>query len=139
MLVQYGIQHQGGPIMGTAPLGSVVNVYLIWYGSGWATAGKASIRSFMQNVGGSDWWGTMGSYMDTAGRYINVDRGSVVLAGEVSITTGKTSLSDNDVWSKVSTSISSGALPNDVNGVYFVLSDASTNQVSDPTQAFCKA
>lgn len=124
--------------MGTASQGGIVNTYIIWYspsGTGWTTTQKTTIRYFLANLGGSSWWGLMGSYMDAAGSYVKVGPGSVTVAGEWSVSGGPASLTDAQIWSQVSSTISGGNLPSDPQGVYFLLTDATVTASS----GFCSS
>ena len=127
--------------MATVPLGAVTNVYLIWYtpsGSGWSPTDKSIIRNFLNNLGGSPWWGIMGSYMDALGSYISAGAKSVAVMGEATVAGRSINMTDNDVWLQVSDAVTSNTFPSDANAVYFVLTDSSVNQgASGSFNGFC--
>lgn len=119
-----------------------VNVYLIWYGgsstsAAWTTAMQTNIRYFFNNLGGSGWWGIMGTLTDTSNRAIST--ASVVVAQEYTLTRQATSVSENGIWTIVKNALSGGKLPVDPNGVYFVLTDASVRVSGSGGGGFCSS
>jgi hypothetical protein len=110
-----GISYHGGGVMNTG-----VNAYVIWYGD-WSTDTATTILPALLNgIGGSSYFKINTTYYDGAQRHVP---NSVTLAGETSdaYSQGSTNLSDNQIGSIVSSAITSGRLPKDANGVYFVL------------------
>ncbi|KAH6592698.1 hypothetical protein BASA61_004464 [Batrachochytrium salamandrivorans] len=100
-----------------------VTVYYIYYGA-WATSQKAIVEDFTKGVGGSDWWNIEKNYYYQASATspkIYVD-GTVKLGATVTdnYSLGR-SLSGNDVPNLIQRYISSGALPESSDAVYFVL------------------
>ncbi len=122
------IYHNGPLMLGT------VNLYLIFYGS-WGPKQVGLMTNWAGHIGGSPYFNINTTYSDWAGRYIS---NSVVLAGTArnAYSLGK-SLSDAQVEQVVTDEISSGGLPMDVNGVYFVLASADVAQTAGFCTAFC--
>ncbi len=119
-----GITYHGGPVMSAG-----VNAYYIWYGN-WAGNTALSILPDLANsIGGS--------------RYYNINTtygvpNAVRFAGSAldSYSHG-TTLSDSGVQAVVAGAISTGAVPKDINGVYFVLTSADVNESSGFCTQYC--
>jgi hypothetical protein len=124
------LTYQGGPVM-VAP----TNIYYIWYGSQWDSASKTVLNTFASSVGGSPYFNINTNYYNAAGTHVV---NSVALAGST-INTGTlgTSLTDANIQSIVSSAITSGALPSDVNGIYFVLTDKTVKATSGFCTQYC--
>ncbi|GJP50599.1 hypothetical protein CLOM_g9748 [Closterium sp. NIES-68] len=119
-----------------------IAVYLVWYGA-FSAAQKALVRAFVASLSPSAdaavtmplWWNINRLYYD---RNLNYISGNVTVGGEVEdagYSLG-TILKDSGVDTLIRNAITSGQLPFDQNGVYFVLSDETVQQVSDGL-AFC--
>ncbi|KAH6567728.1 hypothetical protein BASA62_005943 [Batrachochytrium salamandrivorans] len=109
--------------LGAQVITNPVTVYYIYYGA-WATSQKAIVEDFTKGVGGSDWWNIEKNYYyqaSAASPKIYVD-GTVKLGATVTdnYSLGR-SLSGNDVPNLIQRYISSGALPESSDAVYFVL------------------
>jgi len=122
-----GINYNGGPVMRGA-----VNVYYIYYGS-WTDAQKNLLEGFAGSIGGSPYMGINTTYGDTIG---NVS-GQVAFAGSTVDPGTQTTLADSDIASIVSSALSSGRLPHDPNGVYFVLTAAGIGESSGFLTQYC--
>lgn len=127
-----GIDYHGGPlILGTT------NMYYIWYGN-WSGSNGAAVSiltNLAQQIGGSPYFNINTTYSDGSGR-----------AASNSVAFGKSatdnysrgsSLGDNDIATIVTTAISSGGLPKDTNGVYFVLTSPDVQETSGFCTVYC--
>ena len=115
---------------------SSVNVYIIWYGNwnqpnGTDTAsGQQIVRDFLSNVGNSDYYMINATYGGVTG--------VVTLKGETTDAGSQgTRLSDNKVQAIVGNALTSGALPTDVNGLYFVLTSSNVSESSGFCTRYC--
>jgi hypothetical protein len=123
------ISFHGGPVM-TAPK----NVYYIWYGTSWTSTAQNILTSFAQSIGGSPYFNINTTYTDA--RTVPVIN-AVTFAGSYTYPTSSTSRSDSGAGSVVSSSILSGHLPSDPNGVYFVLTSPEVNETSGFCTQYC--
>jgi hypothetical protein len=125
-----GILYRGGPVM----LGTV-NMYYIWYGDWSGNTATTILTDFAKNVGGSPYFNISTTYYDGTGAHVS---NSVAFAGETndSYSQGK-SLSDAAIKTVVDSSISSGRLPLDTNGIYFVLTSADVTAASGFCTQYC--
>ncbi len=112
-----GITYHGGPIM----LGTT-KIYYIYYGN-WAAEllGRTILQDFASSIGGSPYYAINTGYYDFAARNVsdgvvfggfttdNYSQGLTAVIGEVR------------AQNIVSLAITGGGLPNDPNGIYFVL------------------
>lgn len=124
-----GINYNGGPVMtGT------VNVYYIWYGS-WSANSVSILQNLARNIGGSRYYNINTTYSVPPGQTISnsVNWG---LAATDNYSRGKR-LSDSAVFRVVSSAISSGKLPRDPQGVYFVLTSQDVNETSGFCTRYC--
>jgi hypothetical protein len=131
-----GISYHGGPIMpGT------VNIYYIWYGN-WASGAKPSdsaatqglLNNFIGGLNGSGYEKINSTYKDSS----HTVTGNMVLAGSTTDNySGGTALSDSGIQTVVSSAISSGRLPKDANGLYFVLTSSDVNETSGFCTRYC--
>ena len=127
-----GISYHGGPVMhGT------VNVYYIWYGDWTKDPGANQILTNWANtIGGSPYQNITTTYGDTTGNVSGAIALSVKSTSMASSTFG-TSLSDSSIASIVSKALSTGALPTDSNGVYFVLTAPDIAETSGFLSQYC--
>ncbi|WIA32948.1 hypothetical protein OEZ86_006114 [Tetradesmus obliquus] len=128
------ITYHNGPVM-TKP----VTAYIVWYGN-WPASHPALtiVPEFLSNIGNSAWWNILTTYYDNSA--VGGAKVSPTVTFAKSTTVGYTkgtNPSNADIQSVVTTAISSGALPGDVNGVYFVLSSADVNQNSGFCTNYC--
>lgn len=128
-----GISYHGGPVM----KGNPVHAYVIWYGN-WSGSGsntaatRSLIEHFLGTIGGSNIEKVNTTYGDSSG---NVS-GNVSFSGST-IVSSSTNLSDSGVETQVANAISSGRLPKDTNGVYFVLSSSNISETSGFCTQYC--
>jgi hypothetical protein len=125
-----GIYYHGGPlILGTT------NVYYIWYGSWSGNSATTILTDLAQSINGSSYFSINTTYYDGNGVHVS---NSVSYAGSTtdSYSHGST-LTDSAVQAVVSGAISSGKLPNDTKGVYFVLTSADVNESSGFCTQYC--
>lgn len=128
-----GINYHNGPVMKASP----VHAYIIWYGN-WAGTGsntaatQSLIQHFLGSIGGSNLEKVNTTYGDTTG---NVS-GNVAFSGSTTVSSS-TNLSDSGVLTQVSNAITSGRLPKDTNGVYFVLTSSNINETSGFCTQYC--
>ena len=129
------ITYHGGQLIQTP------TAYVIWYGN-WnrgngtdTPAGQQIVRDFLSSVGGSNYYKINTTY--SAGGYNvsgNVARATAEAAPGYS---HGTKLRDSDVQLIVKEAISSGALPADSNGVYFVLTSSDVSESSGFCTRYC--
>jgi hypothetical protein len=128
-----GINYHGGPVL----KGNPVKYYIIWYGN-WAGTGSNTaatvslVEHFISTLGGSAIEHVATTYGDTTG---NVS-GNVSLGGATFVKSS-TNLNDTSLKTTVSNAITSGALPKDANGVYFVLTSSNINETSGFCTQYC--
>jgi hypothetical protein len=126
--------YHGGPLI-TTPI-----VYLIWYGN-WnqangadTPAAQAVVRDFVRSVGGSPYY-LLNTTASAGGTTIT---GGVTFGGETTDTGSQgTSLTDARVLSVVTSAISSGRLPFNSRGVYFVLTSSNVSETSGFCSQYC--
>jgi hypothetical protein len=129
-VIRPGISYHGGPVLGTP------NVYLIWYGN-WnqsnssdTAAGQQIVRDFLHGLSGSPYYVTNASYGTPSGMF------SVQEEYTDSYSQG-TQLSDSGVQAVVTHAMSSGSLPKDTNGIYFVLTSSDVAETSGFCSQYC--
>jgi hypothetical protein len=125
-----GINYHGGPVM----LGTT-NVYYIWYGNWSGNSATTILTDLANGIGGSPYFNINTTYYNGANQHVS---NSVNYAKSTNVGyTHGTSLSDSAVQAVVSDAVSSGALPTDTNGVYFVLTSADVNESSGFCTQYC--
>jgi hypothetical protein len=120
----------GGRVMS-----GVVHLYAIWYGD-WSATGLARtvVTDALRGFGGTAYAGILGAYTaHGAGAATDVR-----FAGETSdaYSAGKR-LSDTAVRRVVATSVGTGALPRDAQGVYLVLTSPDVRETSGFGRSYC--
>jgi hypothetical protein len=125
-----GINYHGGPVMtGT------VHAYYIWYGNWTGNSATTILTDFMQNIGGSPYYNINTTYYDGSNVHVS---NSVTLAGSTTDNYSQgTAFGDAGVQAIVASAISSGRLPKDTNGVYFVITSADVNETSGFCTQYC--
>jgi len=117
-----GISYHGGPVLTSAP-----NVYLIWYGNWSGNTARTILPTLLTGLNQSPYYNINTTYHDGASRKVP---NAVKLAAETTdgYSQGSTNLSDSNITAVVSSAISSGRLPRDTNGLYFVLTSADVSK-----------
>ena len=128
-----GINYHNGPVM----KGNPVPIYIIWYGN-WSGSGsntaatRSAIEHYVGTLGGTAPMKIDSTYGDTTG---NVS-GNVSFGGST-IVSSSTNLSDTSLRTTVGNAISTGKLPNNPNGLYFVLTSSNINETSGFCTRYC--
>jgi hypothetical protein len=126
----YGISYHGGPIMT-----GITHIYYIWYGNWAGNTTPSILNNLAQKIGGSPRYNTNTTYANASNVKIT---NSVTLAGSTSVAYPYgTALSDAQIQSVVSTAITTGKLPKDANGVYFVLTSKDVTATSGFGTQYC--
>jgi hypothetical protein len=125
-----GISYHGGPVM----TGNV-KVYYIWYGNWINNTARAILTDLASTIGGSPYMGINTTYYDGTNTHVS---GLVEYAGSTddNYSLGS-SLTDANIATIVSTAITSGKLPKDANGAYFVLASADVAERSGFCSQYC--
>ena len=124
-----GINYHGGPlILGTT------NVYYIWYGN-WSGTAQTILTDLANNIGGSPYFNINTTYYN--GSNVHVSNSVHYAGSSTDPYSHGTTLSDSSVQAVVSAAISGGGLPQDTNGVYFVLTSADVNESSGFCTQYC--
>lgn len=129
-----GIQYNGGPVMNQV---NGVNVYFIWYGNWTGSPVPAILTDFISHMGGTPYFNMDTSYYDF-NKFVNGVKDPVVnrvnFGGSVNDNYSLgTYLTDNNIANIVGFAIgpaSARKLPEDPNGVYFVLTSSDVSQAS---------
>jgi hypothetical protein len=125
-----GISYHGGPV-----LVSGVTAYVIWYGNWSGNSATTIIQNFLQSEGGSPYFNINSTYYNGSGTHV---LNKVTYGGSTTDAYSQgTSLTDAQIQAVVSSAISSGGLPKDPNGVYFVLTSADVTASSGFCTQYC--
>jgi len=125
-----GISYHGGPVMTGTP-----TAYYIWYGNWSGNSATTILTDFIQNLGGSPYWNINTTYTDGSGQHPN---NALTYGGSTNDSYSRgTALSDSDIQTIVSSAISSGKLPKNTNGIYFVLTSSDVNATSGFCTQYC--
>lgn len=109
------INYNGGPVVETAP-----TVYIVWYGN-WTTKDKKIIDYYFAHLGGTTQEKINTTYSDSTGKFIqNAVKHSAANDYHDNYSLGK-SINDTGIQTVVANAIKNKHLPNDTNGIYFVL------------------
>jgi hypothetical protein len=126
-----GISYHGGSVM-TATTNTA---YLIWYGNWSGNTATPLLTNLAQSIGGSPYFNINTTYYNRLATHVT---NAVRYGGSTtdSYSQGK-ALDDNAVQAVVSSAITSGRLPSNSNGVYFVLTSADVNETSGFCTQYC--
>lgn len=127
------IVYHGGPILATP------TVYIIWYGS-WSVSDPAIgiLTNLVQHIGGTPYFNINTTYSSSINGVTTPVSGNVGYATSIFDAGSQgTSLTDAKVQAVVSSAITSGKLPKDTNGVYFVLTSAEIKETSGFCTQYC--
>jgi hypothetical protein len=127
------LTNHGGQVI-TTP-----TAYVIWYGN-WAqsngtdtAAGQQIVTDFFSHIGGSPYYKINSTYTGSG------ITGNVTYGGAYTVTgyPQGASLSDAAIQTVVSNAITGGHLPNDANGIYFVLTSSDVTASSGFCTQYC--
>jgi len=126
--------YRGGPLINT-PV-----IYIIWYGkwdgsvsSSDTPAGQQIVRDRANSIGGTPYY-QLNTSLSVANYPIS---GNVLFGGETTDSGTSTSLSDGNIQTIVANSITSGRLPYNANGVYFVITSSNVTASSGFCTQYC--
>lgn len=119
----------GGAVM----RGPGIQMFYIFYGN-WSAAGSTVLRDLASSIGGTPWMNIVTTYYDTVGP-ASADIAFGGSAGDA-YSFGR-ALTDANVWSVVSSALTSGRLPVTDNAVYFVLTAPDVTETSGFCSAYC--
>ena len=125
------IRYHNGPV-----ISGTVKVYYIWYGNWTNSPAQTILGNLANSIGNSPYFNINTTYYSTPPQ--TSVSGAVLNGGSVfdNYSHG-TSLSDAAIQAIVTAQINSHALPNDPNGVYFVLTSADVNETSGFCSQYC--
>lgn len=123
------INYNGGPVFEKAP-----TVYIIWYGN-WSAKDKSVIDYYFEHLGGTTQEKINTTYSDSTGKFIpNAVNHSTKNDYHDNYSQGKALSGDGAIQTIVANAIKGKHLPDDTNGIYFVLT---YKDVTDP--GFCSS
>jgi hypothetical protein len=128
--VNNGINYHNGPIM----LGTT-HVYFIWYGNWSGNTAESILTDEIDTIGGTPWFDINTTYTNKAKQHVS---NAVTFGGSTTDDYSRgTTLQDFDIAGIVSDAITSGRLPKDASGVYFVLTSKDVMETSGFCNAYC--
>lgn len=125
-----GINYHGGPLLTGGP-----NVYYIWYGNWSGNPATTILTDWANSIGGSPYFNINTTYYN--GSNVHVANSVHYMGSTTDNYSHGTALSDSAVQAVVSSAITSGKLPKDTNGVYFVLTSPDVNETSGFCTQYC--
>src|SRR5207249_1089352 len=125
-----GISYHGGPlILGTT------NIYYIWYGNWSGNTATTILADLASSIGSTQYFNINTTYYNGSNVHVS---NAVSYQGSTTVAYPYgTSLTDANIQSVVSNAITGGALPKDINGVYFVLTSADVTASSGFCTQYC--
>lgn len=122
------ISYNGGPVFEVAP-----TVYIVWYGN-WTTKDKSVIDYYFTHLGKTTQERINTTYSDSTGKHVlNAVKHTTADDYHDNYSLGK-SVTDAQIQEIVANAIKNKHLPNDTNGIYFVLT---YKDVTEP--GFCSS
>jgi hypothetical protein len=125
-----GIDYHGGPLIVSGP-----SVYYIWYGNWSGNTATTILTDLAKSIGNTPYFNINTTYYNGSGQH--VANAVTYKASTTDNYSHGASLSDSGVQSVVANALSSGALPHDSNGVYFVLTSSDVNETSGFCTQYC--
>jgi hypothetical protein len=129
------MNYYGGPLINTP------TIYIIWYGN-WnrgnntdTPQGQQIVRDWASSIGGTPHY-MLNTSLSVAGKPISGNVSFTPTANETTAS-GKTSLSDADIRTVVSDAVTSGRLPYNPDGVYFVITSSDVTASSGFCTQYC--
>src|SRR5438876_3556921 len=129
-----GITYHGGPLLGVVG-SSPVTAYYIWYGNWTGNTAISILTDLAQNIAPSSYFNINSTYYNGSNAHVV---NSVTYGGSTTDNYSHgTSLSDSAIQAVVSSAISSGGLPKNTSGVYFVLTSSDVTASSGFCTQYC--
>jgi hypothetical protein len=126
------IEYHGGPIFEVTP-----DVYIVYYGN-WTKKDHSVIDSFFEHLGGTTMDKINATYSDKHNKFepnaVHYSPATDSYNDDYSF--GR-SVSDADIQKIIANAISAGHLPNDTNGIYFVLTATDVTDTDGFCSVFC--
>jgi hypothetical protein len=116
-----------------------VNVYFIWYGNWSDSEAVPIVTDFIEHIGGTAYWNINTSYYDfTAEGEKDPIKNRVNYGGSIidNYSYGS-ALTDDDIGLIIQDAATSGKLPYDLNGQYFILTSADVTETSGYCVLYC--
>jgi hypothetical protein len=124
------MNYHGGPVLVNG-----VNVYYVWYGNWSGNTATAILMDLAGSIGGSPYFNINTTYFNASNTPV---KNQVTYSGSTTDNYSQgTSLSDGQIQAVVSSAITSGRLPKDTSGVYFVLTSADVTASSGFCTQYC--
>ncbi|HTJ41734.1 MAG TPA: hypothetical protein VL463_06540 [Kofleriaceae bacterium] len=127
------IKYHNGPV-----IEGTVNVYFVWYGNWSGNTAPAILTDLASSIGGSPYYKINTPYYDVISNVKHFVSGAVHYAGSTTDNYSYgTTLDDNTVFAVVDDAVTSGRLPEDTNGIYFVMTSADVQESSGFCTQYC--
>jgi hypothetical protein len=125
-----GISYHGGPLM----LGTN-HMYYIWYGNWGGNTAVTILEDLARSIGGSPYFNINTTYYN--GSNVHVSNSVTFGSSTTDSYSQGTSLSDSAIQAVVTSALTSGRLPYDTSGIYFVLTSADVTASSGFCTQYC--